>query len=612
MSDIISQDIQIKKQGRGYIALCPFHKEKTPSFQIDDENRYYYCFGCKKTGSVFNYIQETKNMNFKESVEFLADIAGVDLSDELKHPPYDKAYKEDAENKSRIYNINESANNIFINILKTGFNGNKARDYLEKRGFNTETIDKFKIGFCDGNITKTLQNVGFTDDILIDAGITRKNERNKPYDFFANRITFPIYDLNNNIIGFGGRIIEYNSSSPKYFNSKENIVFHKGAYLYNMNKARQYGNKTPIIVVEGYIDVISMTQNGFEQTVASLGTALTEAQIELLWKYCDKPILCFDGDSAGVNASIKAALKVLPLLKPSKTLMFCYLPKGLDPEDVLKKGGRPLMADYLNKSLPLHDVLFRYVTSNYIIQKNSLIDGTRRDSSVDNEIFFYDLIKDIDKKFILLPEDQIALKKELFYLSSKIENIEIRKLYKENFELSSRDLISHYKSNQSHYNRKIDTPLKKNSLVKLGNIKKEDVSKRILLGILLKNPILLVDLAELFAQIDFGKELNDLKNWLLEQYFLQVKLDDASFLEKCSEYSKLVITDDLIVLVPFLFDDNLDIDKLSEKWNDIWRMTIGKKIEREETIEAMKKFRESGSVENWKKFSLVSIQSKTE
>ncbi|MBX2855364.1 MAG: DNA primase [Rhodobacteraceae bacterium] len=364
LSDIVGRkvtwDARKSNPSKGdYWACCPFHGEKSPSFHILDREGFYYCFGCHEKGSVFDFVMKTENMSFPETVKMLASLAGMPV------PEDDPRAAEREEKRRGLAEAMEAAVRRYRTQLG-GARAEEARVYLAKRGLTPETIDRFEIGFApnvrDG-LTQELMEAGFSAATLIEAGLAAAPDPNRrettPYDRFRDRIMFPIRDPRGRCIGFGGRAMS-TGKYAKYLNSPETPLFHKGRTLYNHGPARgAVGSGAPLIVAEGYMDVIALVQAGFEAAVAPLGTALTEDQLAHLWRMADEPVIALDGDSSGLNAAYRAAELALPSLGPGKTLRFALMPADLDPDDVLAKHGRGAMAQLIDGAIPLIELLWR-------------------------------------------------------------------------------------------------------------------------------------------------------------------------------------------------------------------------------------------------------------
>ncbi|WP_455465630.1 DNA primase [Bartonella sp. B39] len=365
ISTVIGQrvvfDPQKSKPSRGdFWCCCPFHGEKTPSFHCNDRKGRYYCFGCGVSGDIFTFLCELDGLRFSESVERLADFAGIKL------PLFDPQSHKRQMEKADLYDVMGIATNFFQQSLydKAGV---QARRYLDARGVTPKLAERFRIGFAPMKRTalkEALGARGISIKQMEDCGLLKLSEDNTiSYDRFRNRIMFPIEDLRGRVVAFGGRALEKDTPA-KYLNSPETVLFHKGNMLYNAAAARKdsrfVGDEKvhSLLVVEGYMDVIALTKAGFEGVVAPLGTALTEAQIGLLWQMGSDPILCFDGDDAGLKAAFRVADRVLPLLKTGVSVRFVLLPQGKDPDEIIAAGGAQLFSSFLQKAIPLIELLW--------------------------------------------------------------------------------------------------------------------------------------------------------------------------------------------------------------------------------------------------------------
>ena len=329
--DVISGYVRLQKKGSSYFGLCPFHNEKSPSFSVSRQKQMYYCFGCGAGGNVFTFLMEYENFSFVEAVKFLADRAGI----ELPEMEYSKEAKEKADLKSTILEMNKLAAKYFYVQLKSE-RGSQAYSYLKNRELSDETITAFGLGFSNkysDDLYKFLKSKNYSDDLLRESGLFNVDERHGMYDKFWNRVIFPIMDVNNRVIGFGGRVM--GDGKPKYLNSPETKIFDKSRNLYGLNIARTT-RKNYLILCEGYMDVISMHQAGFTNAVASLGTALTSGHASLLKRYTQEVLLLYDSDDAGV----RAALRAIPILREAGiTSRVVSLKPHKDPDEFIKALG---------------------------------------------------------------------------------------------------------------------------------------------------------------------------------------------------------------------------------------------------------------------------------
>jgi DNA primase len=355
---LVGRRVKLTRKGRVMWGCCPFHKEKSPSFKVENERRHYKCFGCGAGGDAFKWLTETEGLTFPEAVEKLAGEAGVELP---KWSPEDDAREE---RRKSLYEIVEAACAFFEEQLRTR-SGEIARAYLQSRGLNGEAAKQFRLGYAPSNdvLKEHLYTKNIPLDDMVAAGLVRPQDGERPpRDFFFNRLMFPITDPRGRVIAFGGRALDADAK-PKYINTGETPLFSKGRLLYNFASARPTALQAgTIILAEGYMDVIALVRAGFAHAVAPLGTALTEDQLALLWRTAAEPILAFDGDEAGLRAAQRAARLALPHLKPGYSLRFAFLPPGDDPDSLIRSGGAAAMKKILDAADPLSKVLWRVET----------------------------------------------------------------------------------------------------------------------------------------------------------------------------------------------------------------------------------------------------------
>lgn len=341
--DVISQYVKLTRKGSSYFGLCPFHNEKTPSFSVTPAKQMYYCFGCGNGGNVFTFVMEYENFTFGEALKYLADRAGVTLP----QIEYSKEAKEKAERKAKLLEINKQAAQYFYYQLRCQ-GGAVAWEYLTGRGLSEETIKKFGLGYSDkysDDLYRYLKSKQYDDELLRDSGLFNVDERNGMYDKFWNRVIFPIMDVNNRVIGFGGRVM--GDGKPKYLNSPETKIFDKSRNLYGLNVARTT-RKNYLLLCEGYMDVISMHQAGFTNAVASLGTALTSGHASLLKRYTQEVLLLYDSDGAG----IRAAQRAIPILKEAGlNSRVVSLKPYKDPDEFIKAMGAEAFEERLEQAM---------------------------------------------------------------------------------------------------------------------------------------------------------------------------------------------------------------------------------------------------------------------
>lgn len=363
VSQVVSRKVALKKSGREYRGLSPFKTEKSPSFFVNDQKGFYHCFASSEHGDIFTFVMKTEGLSFPEAVERLAAEAGVPLPKfEPRTPELAQKIQVEEDARSRLYAILAASQEFFVTQLRSSA-GAVARHYIEeKRGLSHATIDTFGLGYAPASrlaLKQHLIGLGFRPDEMVASGmLIGGDDIPVPYDRFRARVMFPIADMRGRIIAFGGRALEADVPA-KYLNSPETPLFHKGAVLFNAARARPVAHiKSRIIVVEGYMDVVALTEGGFGEAVAPLGTALTDDQVRLLWRMADEPILCFDGDSAGQKAAFRAIETVMPYLKPGTSVRFAFLPDGLDPDDVIRQSGPAAMEACLARTRSLVDVLW--------------------------------------------------------------------------------------------------------------------------------------------------------------------------------------------------------------------------------------------------------------
>jgi len=447
--DVISKRVKLTKKGHDYFGLCPFHHEKTGSFKVDPVKGLFYCFGCGAKGDMFRFVMQSESVDFMEAVERIAAYAN------LKIPQFKKEEQSDRKDVKEFLSF--AKDQYKINLQKT--KNQEIKDYLSYRGFRKDSIEKFELGFADiPDLYHHAKNNGFTDDILKKSGVFY----NRSQDKFSGRLIFPIADITGKCIGFGGRTLA--NEHPKYLNSPETDVFKKSDNLYAYHLARK-GKYKNLILVEGYVDVISMHEAGFDKTVACLGTTISERQIDLCWKLSDSPIVMLDGDQAGIKASYRWLSKILPKLEPGKTFRFAKLPDGGDPDSVLKQHGSGYMQEILNSSLTLQDWLWE---SSFLLHLSDT------------------------------PENQALVLKNISDSIDTIQNQHIKALYKA--WLKEQEISYLYSAK-----RKISSKRKKNqkTLSMTTVASKIEKYQEILLATIVNHPHIIESVIERFVAMDF-------------------------------------------------------------------------------------------------------------
>ncbi|MGB7418455.1 MAG: DNA primase [Erythrobacter sp.] len=353
LSSIIMRDLKLRRAGREWKACCPFHDEATPSFYVNDQKQFYHCFGCGAHGDVISWMTEQRGLSFIDAIKELASQAGMEV------PAPDPVAAKRAEKRAELVDVTSAAQEWFAANLSAS-EGREARDYLARRGFDARTLSAFGFGYAPED-RQALGNAlsRFEPPMLIESGVRIQTEDGATYDRFRGRVTLPIQDARGRVIAFGGRILETREGVAKYLNSPDTPLFDKGRTLYNLHRAAPAARQTGrVLVVEGYMDVVALAQAGFTDVVAPLGTALTEMQLELLWRMVNVPLLCFDGDAAGERAAMRAIARALPLLGPMRSLGIVRLPAGCDPDDLVRQQGATAMTALLDAPKSLLDTLW--------------------------------------------------------------------------------------------------------------------------------------------------------------------------------------------------------------------------------------------------------------
>lgn len=370
LSEIIGRRVKLTRAGREFKGCCPFHREKSPSFYVNDEKQFFHCFGCGAHGDALGFVMRHDNMSFPEAIEALAAQAGMDV------PRQSFEDKQQSTKEKSLYALCEDAAKWFEDQLHDVKN-HEVLEYVTGRGLSGDTIHSFRLGYAPGEdqlLRKFLKAQGYTDAQMIEAGVikTSNTAGREPYSFFRDRVIFPVADARGRVVAFGGRILPEHMrppqkgdfKPPKYINSADTPLFHKGRTLYAGQHARLSAKDHKLIVVEGYMDVIACHQAGFRGAVAPLGTALTEEQIALLWKMIPhdekEPVLCFDGDEAGYRAALRASERVLPLLKPEQSVRIAFLPEGEDPDTYIRENGAAGFASLIGRAKPLVEFLWAH------------------------------------------------------------------------------------------------------------------------------------------------------------------------------------------------------------------------------------------------------------
>lgn len=420
LSEVVGRRMAITKKGKEFSGLCPFHAEKSPSFTVNDDKGFYHCFGCAAHGDAISFIQNYEKIShFGEAVERLARELGVPL------PELSEEGKVEAEAWQKTLNALEAAAKFFERQLMSEA-GVKARSYLEKRGMSPATIKQFRLGFAPetyGHLKSALLKEGFSENDLLEAGLLAKRDKGETYERFRARLMFPIRSQKGRVVAFGGRLLEANEHAPKYLNSPETNVFKKREVMFNMDGALPHArNAGQIVVVEGYMDVVSLVQAGFPHVVATLGTAVSTEHLQALWRVVDAPIACLDGDAAGQRAMLRVAELAFPKLTAGKDIRFAVLPAGDDPDSLVQREGKAALEAVLARATPLHEAVFAAYAHRHNLKN---------------------------------PNERAALDQELMKLAATIEDANVKTYYRDYFRQHLREVLqpvfhSHKKEVRKH------------------------------------------------------------------------------------------------------------------------------------------------------------------
>lgn len=481
--DVISGYVKLQKKGSSYFGLCPFHNEKSPSFSVSRQKQMYYCFGCGAGGNVFTFIMEYENYTFTEALKFLAERVGV----ELPEIEYSNGAKEKANLKATLLEINKVAAKYFYAQLKTE-KGKVAYTYLTDRGLSEETITAFGLGYSNiysDDLYKYLKLQGYSDELLLKAGLISVSEKNGVYDKFWNRVMFPIMDVNNRVIGFGGRVM--GKGEPKYLNSPETEVFDKSRNLYGLNRART-SRKSYFLLCEGYMDVIALHQAGFTNAVASLGTAFTSGHASLIKRYVNEVYLTFDSDEAGT----KAALRAIPILKEAGlTAKIIRMEPYKDPDEFIKNMGADAFEERINKA------------RNGFLFSLEILERDYDMNSPEGKTDFYN-----------------AVAKKLIEFEDNLERNNYIEAVAEKYRISVEDLRQKVAKTAIQAGHAIPATKPKQGMVKDRNKEDGNVqSQKILLTWIIENNQIFTQIKKYITPNDFTKNLyKTVANLLYEQY----------------------------------------------------------------------------------------------
>lgn len=539
ISDVVAKRVRLERKGKDHFGLCPFHHENSPSFSVNDEKKFFHCFGCGASGDVIRFVQETGNLTVTQAAVYLAEQYGIPI-------PRENDNKDIVE--SKIFEINKVAMEWFQKNLYSN-EALKALSYLQKRSIDNETIKHFAIGYAKQNRTNLLDHLklsGYSLNEINNAGLLSKTDSNEFIDKFRDRIIFPIFDYKGKIVAFGGRSM-IADHHPKYLNSPETEVFKKKTRLYGEHTIfKDFKKPQTVYVVEGYTDVISLHKAGITNVVATLGTAISEFHIKRLWKVVNEPDICMDGDSAGGRAMERVAHIILPMLTSGFSINFVRLPKGSDPDDIVRNSGVEYFKELAKNKISLCDALWEMTLSKF------------------------------DTK---TPEKQALLRQELMMITEKIQDLNVRNFYKTYFNRKIRELFSGFISNKTKISKDVATKESTN----IGKIDNLPIMQRYALNlaaIVIEMPYLLKDdsIFEAFTSIDADNDyLRKIYASLLDTFTeLEIYDNNIEFNQLFGEKIKNRL--DGSILKYLCGDDSYFIDKVSTKNLDnmiyLWNSTF--------------------------------------
>lgn len=535
ISVVIAPYVALKKRGKVLIGLCPFHNEKGPSFNVSDEKGFYHCFGCGAHGDHFSFLTEKAHMSFMDAVETLSKQAGLTMP-RFEKEGESQSFDDTKDAKEVLYNINEVACQYYEEQLRHA-DFQSIRDYLKNRGMSGQIAAKFRLGYAPARgLVAALRQRGFSDADGVTSGVLIRSDDGQVYERFRDRVMFPIQDSRGRVIAFGGRITT--TGEPKYLNSPETPLFHKGRQLYGHNMAvSTVRSGQQFVVVEGYMDVIALFQAGITVAVAPLGTALTAEQISLMWRTCKNPILCFDGDNAGRKAAQRAAMVALEVLKPGFTIEFSFMVAGEDPDSFLKKNSSADMRDLLRHTTALTDVLW--------------------------QVF-------MDGRSLAKPEDKAKARQDLVQLSYKINDPEVRHFYLQDLnDKLQRAMAQKTKGNMQAQKVLIHQGVKPDLMKKIVD------GQKILVATLINHPTLLSEVAEQLMSLEIMDEkLDSIRNFLLDiSAEDHHKYNNIVSLLRESGHADFVdqeMTQGLYMRARFAHTSS-EIDQARSGWQEIWR-----------------------------------------
>jgi len=551
VSQVVGKSVKLKKRGKEFIGLSPFSNEKTPSFTVNDEKGFYHCFSSAEHGNIFDFLMKTKNYKFGEAVRVLASEAGMQ--------PF-RFTKQDEEKEKRwntYKKILEKYTNFFHDELISG-KYPEILDYLDKRKITKKEIIFFKIGYnSEKKFFYEELKKEFDEQQINSSGIYYFDENKKKYvDRFRNRILFPVKSLNNSIFAIGGRTLS-KTNFAKYINSPETEFYKKGNNLYNINSAKEFRNKSEeVFIVEGYMDVINLHKFGIQNVVANLGTAMTERQLDLIWKLFKKPIICLDGDNSGKKAALRAAEKLFPLIKPDTNIYFLTLPENLDPDSYINEKGKESFLQFIESKIEIQNFIW-------------------------NAYF-----QEVDKNN---PQSLALFEKKVKSLCSDIKDRTLAKYFLDNFMRKINDLTPNINYRKNHFvkfEKKLN-PLQqtKESFKLRSKFEEKELKELSILFLAINNLDVFRKNIELISEIDFSsKPMNEFKNFFIdyllsETFFDRKKLKIEDFDKRFKDIIDLINNNAPVKIICKNKDDKEVVLMFSEIASEIKKIELRNKIE---------------------------------
>ncbi|MES2252300.1 MAG: DNA primase [Pseudomonadota bacterium] len=588
MTDVLSPFVQLQRRGGRIVALCPFHNEKSPSFNIDNVKGTYHCFGCGQHGDHFTFLTEHQGMTFSEALKHLADRAGVQLPEKTRLSTH--AFHEGEASDSDIQQSKDSQQNKYLELMEQACTwyqekfltpaAQSVRDYLITRSLTDEMIQRFRIGFAPAHesLGDTLRKKGAQQADLIAVGLVTENGA----DRFKGRLMFPICDAKGRVIAFGGRALS-KEQMPKYLNSPETPLFHKSSVLYAQHQAFKAvsRDKAPL-VVEGYMDVITLHQFGFETAVAPLGTAFSDEHIKRLWQRHPSPIFCFDGDEAGEKAAFRVAQRLFPLLKPHFSVQFCFLPKGEDPDTYLKTYGKHDFTKFLQRSSSLADAVWTGYLKKLTITSKAT------------------------------PEEKTVFKKALAEHVDAIVDADLKQFFRRDFSDRFYQYFNTFiKQARIQTNKRVGdsnfSPILTSEIVQiLKKVKKNHLPAKILLATLKNNPTLVTRVYEAMVVLDdLPHDLATFRDFLCEQTFSSVEnLTNEATNKGLSDTLFQLDIIDLKSIAPFAMI-GVDSELAFQGWMDVWHQHYFRLRIQKETIMMKARLKSSLNEKSWEQWQQI-------